>query len=150
GNAHQGADAGTRRSDQQPLRLDLLRHLDEHGVHGFASSVASSALSAASIFGSSLMRRITGWRQATALTSKTPLPGNSRDERRPTCSPSQPPSSAPGPAGIKISQRMVLVMRPSIGAGVTLWRSDRKLMKISTAPAPKQNSMKAKAATPKP
>ena len=63
--------------------------------------------------------------------------------RNPTCSPSQPPSRAPGPAGNRISQRMVLVMRPSIGAGVTDCRSDRKLMKMKTAPTPNDNSMNA-------
>ena len=68
--------------------------------------------------------------------------------RSPTCSPSQPPIKAPGPAGSRISQRIVLVMRPSSGSGVTAWRMARKLMKISTAPTPNVNSMNAKAATP--
>ena len=35
-------------------------------------------------------------------------------------------------------------MRPSRGVGVMAWRKDRKLMKIITAPRPKQVSMKAK------
>ena len=69
-------------------------------------------------------------------------------QRRPRCSPSQPPSSAPGPAASNVSHRIVAVMRPSSGSGVTACRSARKLMKMSTAPAANVAIMNAKAATP--
>ena len=49
---------------------------------------------------------------------------------------------------MRISQRIVLVIRPSSGAGVTDWRSARKLMKISTAPVENIISVAVKAATP--
>ncbi len=76
------------------------------------------------------------------------VPANPKATRKPKCSPSQPPKSAPGPAGSKINHLIVLVMRPSIGAGVTDCRSDRKLMVMNTAPTPNDSSMKAYAATP--
>ena len=38
---------------------------------------------------------------------------------------------------------MVLVMRPSMGPGVTDWRSDKKLMNMNTAPMPNISSMSA-------
>ena len=49
-----------------------------------------------------------------------------------------------GPAGMRMSQRIVLVMRPSSGSGVTAWRSARKLMNTSTAPAPNISSISAR------
>ncbi len=86
-------------------------------------------------------RLITGRRQAASASSTAVTPANRKALRRPMCSPSQPPMSAPGPAGNRISQRMVLVMRPSMGAGVTAWRSARKLMNMNTAPTPNENSI---------
>ena len=80
--------------------------------------------------GSSRTRRIDAELPGDPASSSAPPPATASDARRPTCSPSQPPSSAPGPAGIRISQRIVLVIRPSSGAGVTAWRKARKLMKM--------------------
>ena len=57
-------------------------------------------------------------------------------------------AARPGPAGIRISQRIVLVIRPSSGAGVTAWRRARKLMKMKTAPVENIISISANAATP--
>ena len=42
-----------------------------------------------------------------------------------------------------MSQRMVLVIRPNIGPGVTDCRSDRKLMNMNTAPMPNIISISA-------
>ena len=59
--------------------------------------------------------------------------------RRPTCSPSQPPSSAPGPPAAGSASAWCWSCARAAAAGVTAWRSARKLMKISTAPTPKQH-----------
>src|SRR5918993_3515569 len=99
-----------------------------------ASGTASSG--SASTLGSTRVFRITGRRHASAARPNAAPPANIGAARNPTCSPSQPPSSAPGPAGSSINQRIVLVMRPSSGAGVTACRIARNVMKISTAPTP--------------
>jgi len=91
---------------------------------------------------------MSGSRQATSTSSNDTPPEKAKAARSPTCSPSQPPKSAPGAAASSVSQRMVLVMRPSSGSGVTAWRKARKLMKMNTAPVVKATSMSAKAATP--
>jgi hypothetical protein len=91
--------------------------------------------------GSVLTLRITFNRAASAASSNAVPPANARATRSPKCSPNQPPNSAPGPAGSRINQRMVLVIRPSIGAGVTDCRSDKKLMNMNTAPMPKHSSI---------
>ena len=79
---------------------------------------ATSGLGAQLIVGSSRAPAAHA-RRASAAGARPPAPpaarrtpANASDARRPTCSPSQPPISAPGPAGSRISQRIVLVMRP--------------------------------------
>ena len=104
----------------------------------------ASALSLGSVF----TLRTTLTRDATAANASAVAPAKPNAARNPRCSPSQPPKRAPGPAGNKMSQRMVLVMRPKSRAGVTDCRSDRKLMNMKTAPTPYDSSMQAYAATP--
>ena len=91
-----------------------------------AYGVTASASSAGSV----LTLRITGRRHATTASSRVDTPAKPSVSRSPTCSPSHPPQRAPGADGNSVSQRIVLVMRPSREAGMTAWRSDRKLMKI--------------------
>ena len=45
-------------------------------------------------------------RHATIAINSADPPANASDARRPMCSPSQPPSKAPGPAGMSINQRI--------------------------------------------
>ena len=77
------------------------------------------------------MLRSNGSRDATSASSKAVPPPKPSAQRRPQCSPNQPPNKAPGTDGNRISQRMVLVMRPSIAAGVTDWRRARDAGAIS-------------------
>ena len=101
------------------------------GVAVFAANLMLFGLGAVMMFINFLSLR-----QATSVNRIPHTPENASDARRSTCSPSQPPISAPGAAGSRISQRIVLVIRPSMRAGVTDCRSARKLTKINTAPMP--------------
>ena len=112
-----------------------------------AGAVRRSRVSIAGV--STLRGRQAGWRHATSASASAVAPANTSAARKPACSPSHPPISAPGPAGSRISQRIVLVMRPSSGSGVTACRMARKLMKMKTAPVVKATSISAKAKTPK-
>mmetsp|Transcript_50955 Transcript_50955/g.119451 ORF Transcript_50955/g.119451 Transcript_50955/m.119451 type:complete len:308 (+) Transcript_50955:1544-2467(+) len=134
-------EAGAGRLQHDAFAVQALGNIDQQGVQAHAVATSTG-------WGSSRTPRITSCRQAHSASRQAPAPAKPSAARSPTCSPSQPPISAPGPAGSRISQRIVLVMRPSIGAGVTACRSDRKLMKISTAPTPNANNIRPKLITP--
>ena len=120
------------------------------GPGGGRGDTGLGAQREAAVVGRAAARAARGSPPGASRPAPATAPSTGKDQRRAQaeCSPSQPPSSAPGPAGSRISQRIVLVMRPSSGSGVTAWRSARKLMKISTAPTPNSSSISAKAATP--
>src|SRR5262249_54808709 len=127
-----GTIAGARAAQPQTIAGDRQRHVDEQrieGGHHAFSNTGGGACNVASLAGggSAFTGRIGARPNATAARTKPPMPANANAARRLTCSPSQPPISAPGPAGSRISQRIVLVMRPSSGSGVTAWRIARKL-----------------------
>ena len=74
-------------------------------------------------------------------TKSVPTPAAHKELRMPQCSAIQPPKTAPGPAGNKISQRMVVVIRPNKSVGVNDCLSDKKLTNNSVAPQLKQSSI---------
>src|SRR5579859_868690 len=103
----------------------------------------SSYWARASSVGDILTLRITGNLHAIMPKSTDAIPEMASVARKPAWFPSHPPHSAPGADGTKLSQRIVLVMRPSSGAGVTAWRRARKLMKMNSAPTPRRRSIVA-------
>ena len=67
-------------------------------------------------------------------TNKVPAPAQANELRMPQCSAIQPPKIAPGPAGNRISQRMVVVILRSRSVGVKDCLSDKKFTNSKVAP----------------